>query len=125
MLQILVVGLGGFLGAICRFFITKLFNQFNIILPFGTLVSNIIAAFILGLIVGIERNSQVLNPDLRAFITIGCLGGLSTFSAFSIETFMYLELARYWKAALNIFLNVGVSLLFVILGIILGKVIKG
>jgi CrcB protein len=123
-MQILAVGFGGALGSVTRFVITKIANQFNIILPFGTLISNIVAALLMGLIIGIERQSQILPENIRLFLTVGCLGGLSTFSTFNIETVFYFENNNYLKGGINILLNLGLTLTFIYLGIILGKLIK-
>ncbi|MDR2043639.1 MAG: fluoride efflux transporter CrcB [Clostridium sp.] len=121
MSQFLAVGFGGFIGACARFAITKLMGRYPALLPFGTLLSNVMAGFLMGLITGIERQAAALPQHTRLFLAVGVLGGLSTFSAFSMETVSYLENAQYLKAGVNILLNLVLSFLSVSAGLLLAK----
>ena len=120
-MNIIYVGIGGFIGSCSRFLITRFFLQVLPGFPLGTLVSNIIAGFLIGTIIGVERLLFPLPPNAKLFLTTGLLGGLSTFSAFSLETIVLFEQNNFVLAGLNIILNVGVSLLCVVLGILLVK----
>lgn len=120
-MEILFVGLGGFLGAGSRFLITRFFQQLLPGFPYGTLISNIIAGFLIGFIIGLERQISPLPPNAKLFLTTGLLGGLSTFSAFSLETVALLEQSSYTLAGWNIILNVGISLICVIMGMSLAR----
>lgn len=115
-MNFLSVGAGGFLGACLRYFLSRRLS-FLADFPFGTLLSNVLAAFLIGLIIGFERRSGAIDPNTKLFLTTGLLGGLSTFSTFSLETVSYLETGKYVLAAGNIFLNVGLCLLFVFAGL--------
>lgn len=119
----LFVGIGGFAGACTRYIITKAFTHAAPNFPFGTLASNIIAALAIGFIIGAERQAGALPANTKLFLTTGLLGGLSTFSTFSLETVNLFENGRYLASAGNILLNVGISILFVIAGISLAKAI--
>ena len=71
----------------------------------GTLVSNIVAAFIIGLTIGAGRQSVVLPERVKLFLSAGLSGGLSTFSTFSLETVTMMEQWNYTCRG-NIVLNV-------------------
>jgi CrcB protein len=122
--QLIAVGFGGFIGSCLRFGITKLMSRYTTLLPFGTLLSNVVAGFLIGLIIGIERQTTVLPEHAKLFLAAGILGGLSTFSTFSMETVAYIEDADYLKASANTFLNITLSFLFVFMGLLLAKCIK-
>lgn len=119
MLECLAVGIGGFIGSCLRYFFTKFFNYFSLSFPFGTLLSNVIAALVFGIIIGLEQHLMVFSPKTRLFLTTGILGGLSTFSTFSVETITFFQKKQYLLASGNILLNLGLSLLFVCIGIFL------
>jgi len=120
--NLLAVGMGGFIGSCLRFALTRWLSKFTY-LPFGTLASNVIAALVIGLIIGIERQSSLLPVNQKLFMTVGFLGGLSTFSAFSLETVILLERGSYYHAAGNILLNVCLCLFFVLVGLQLAKLL--
>jgi CrcB protein len=106
----MVVGIGGALGSIARAGMTDLItrwmgNQF----PFGTVVVNITGALVMGLIAGYgetEPGKLIFSPATRAFLMIGVLGGYTTFSSFSLQTFLLMEQGNWTGAFLNIFLSV-------------------
>jgi CrcB protein len=117
--SLISVGIGGFIGACVRYLITKATTVFEF--PFGTLLSNVLAGFCIGLIIGIERNSSALPGSAKLFLTTGLLGGLSTFSTFSLETVRFLETGRHVTAIINVGVNVGLSLLCVFAGLAVAK----
>lgn len=120
-MRLLAVGLGGFLGSLGRYLITRLLERFAFALPLGTLLSNVAAALLIGLIIGFERQMPALTPAKKLFLTTGLLGGLSTFSTFSLETVALLEAGKVLHALGNVGLNVGLSLVFVFAGFALSK----
>jgi len=122
-MSILAVGLGGLLGSCGRYLITRLLERFEFAFPLSTLLSNVIAALLIGFIIGFERQMPSLSATKKLFLTTGMLGGLSTFSTFSLETVAYLETGKYLHALGNIGLNVGLSLLFVFIGFYLAKLL--
>jgi CrcB protein len=121
MIEIIFVGLGGFLGSCCRYLISKLTNHISPFFPLGTLLSNISAGFLIGLIIGVERQTVALPENVKLFLAVGLLGGLSTFSSFSLETIQLFENRNFLGASENILLNVGLSFLFVVLGMTLPR----
>lgn len=122
MLEFLIVGLGGFFGCCFRFGITKLmplYMQF----PVATLISNIVAGFLIGFITGLESDVGWITPKTKLFIKTGMLGGLSTFSTFSIETINLFSQGKYIHAAGNILLNVTLSFAGVLIGMLTARIL--
>jgi CrcB protein len=115
------VGLGGFFGACARYGFSRVLGRFESF-PYGTLLSNIVAAFIIGLTIGVGRQSVLLPERMKLFLTAGLSGGLSTFSTFSFETITLIEQGNYFHAVGNIMLNVCLSLLFVLVGLLTAKI---
>jgi len=92
--------------------------------PYGTFVVNIIGAYFIGLIMELALRSTAISDTLRLGLTVGFLGGLTTFSTFSYETFTLLEDGQFAVAFLNMFASVAVCLLFTWLGIITVRTIS-
>ena len=121
MIELLAVGIGGFLGSCLRFLISRLSGSLTESFPLGTLLSNVIAGFFIGFIIGLEQQSVQISKNTKLFLTTGLLGGLSTFSTFSLETIELFKSEQYILSIGNIALNLGLSLLGVILGLISAK----
>jgi len=103
--NILAVGVGGALGAICRFYVgTLVIKYFPHELPLATLLVNVVGSFFIGLLVGLF---VFLTPPeyLKGLLITGFLGALTTYSTFAIESFVLLN-NNFWYGVLNIVLNV-------------------
>jgi CrcB protein len=106
----LLVGVGGALGSVARAGMTDLVtrwmgNQF----PFGTVVVNVMGAILMGLLAGYgetEPGRLIFSPGARTFLMIGVLGGYTTFSSFSLQTFLLMEQGNWIGAFLNVFFSV-------------------
>lgn len=126
--NILIVGVGGFFGAICRYLIIilndKLYNNYEF--PFDTLFVNVLGSFLIGiaLALGIKFNIFSRGTISSYLFVTGFLGAFTTFSAFSRDTLIFLIERQYITVAINILLNVVLSICFVIIGylIIIKKV---
>jgi len=116
MLELLFVGVGGFLGSCLRYAVTKLSAHWFAVFPLGTLLSNVIAGVLVGFIIGLERSVAPLPPRAKLLLTTGLMGGLSTFSTFSLETVDLFQAGSYGLGAVNIALNLALSLGGVLLG---------
>ena len=117
---LLYIGFGGFLGAISRFLIASFVQKnINIFFPIGTLSVNILGSFIIGFMAMFFQN--MIEPQYKAFVMTGFLGALTTFSTFSLENVNMLQDGDYNRFALNIFLNVTLTLGATISAIILFK----
>ncbi|CAN5298134.1 fluoride efflux transporter CrcB [soil metagenome] len=92
MRDVILVFLGGGVGSVVRFSLSKWINTFHSHpFPWGTLVVNVVACFALGLIIGLADHKQIISPAARLFWTVGFCGGFSTFSTFSSETLTLLQ----------------------------------
>ena len=90
-------------------------------LPYGTLAVNVIGSLLLGLIMEGSLRSTLLSPDLRFGLTVGFMGGFTTFSTFSYETVRLLEEGSLVAAGANILLNVTACVVAAIIGIYLAR----
>jgi CrcB protein len=120
MVEFLMVGIGGFIGSCGRFGLTKLLRLTHTNFPFATLLSNAIAGFAIGFFIGYSKEAGTISERCKLFVTTGLLGGLSTFSTFSLETVELFGQKKYVFATTNIILNLAISLAGVVLGMWLG-----
>ena len=104
MLQVFLVGAGGFLGAILRYavggWVHNLSN--NAWFPYGTLVVNSAGCLLIGFLSELAENRSVFGPEVRLFLFIGVLGGFTTYSSFAYETFSLARDTQNLAAAANI-----------------------
>ncbi|WP_235857447.1 fluoride efflux transporter CrcB [Paenibacillus albiflavus] len=86
LLTILLVGLGGFIGAITRYSISTMISKsFPSTLPYGTLTVNLLGSFALGILLGKE-----VSGELTFLIGTGFMGAFTTFSTFKLESLKFL-----------------------------------
>ncbi|MDD2588940.1 MAG: fluoride efflux transporter CrcB, partial [Atopobiaceae bacterium] len=104
--QVVAVGAGGFVGSVGRYLVGLVMRAWLPGLPAGTLVANLAAGLIIGLVTGMDLVSP-LPANLRLLLAVGICGGLSTFSTFSSETVQLAEAGSWGGVALNVALNVG------------------
>lgn len=93
--------------------------------PYGTLAVNVVGSFILGLIIYFLDSNQLINQQVRIFLTIGICGGLTTFSTFSFETINFLKEREYLIAGGNIILNVFLTLVAIFIAYKFSKILTG
>jgi len=117
MKQILLVGIGGFIGSIARYFVSKLNLSWHFLsIPMGTLTVNIIGSFIIGFIVGVSAKSELITPGLRLFLMVGICGGFTTFSSFTLENMTLMQNGQF----LSVLIYTGLSIFFGFLAVYLG-----
>ena len=105
MAKLLLIGAGGFIGAVLRYVVSgsaQTLSQ-SLAFPYGTLAVNILRCFGIGVLSELLDTRALFDTDTRAFLVVGILGGFTTFSAFGIET---MNLIREGEAALAV-MNVG------------------
>lgn len=111
MYSLLLVALGGALGASFRFGINlAMVAWFGKSFPYATLTVNIIGSFLMGLLFSAIEHGIIADQHWRALIGIGLLGAFTTFSTFSMDTLLLLQQQEWFKAILNILLNVFVCI---------------
>lgn len=117
MTKLLVVGLGGFLGAIARYGLSGLVHRrLGEGFPYGTLAVNVVGCLLIGVVLHLVEDRSILGPTARLFVAIGVLGGFTTFSSFGYETFELIEDRAYKLALLNVAGNMILGLLAVWVG---------
>ncbi len=113
----LAIAFGGGLGALSRHYIAhRVAELAGHGLPYGTLAVNVVGSFIMGMLVTLFAQKFALSQEVRAFLTVGLLGGFTTFSAFSLEVALLIERHTYGLA----FAYVMASVLFAVGGLFAG-----
>lgn len=116
MINYLLIGLGGALGAMARVGVGRLFpTTLAGSIPLQMLAVNVIGCFMMGLLSSwLEYHNGPLA--LRYFLITGVLGGFTTFSAFALEGMLLVQKQQYWPAAAYIILTVVLCLAFFFIG---------
>lgn len=121
--HLIVVALGGAVGAVFRFLIsTGVYQWLGRGFPYGTLTVNVIGSFLIGLMTEallLQRISLAL--EYRSAILVGLFGSLTTFSTFSLETLYLLEQGNFAKAGMNVLISVFICIFAVWVGLNLGR----
>ena len=122
-MKILLVLLGGSIGALSRYGVSLLaVKLFGVKFPWGTLMVNLSGCFLIGLAFAWgERGFGIMNPSVRLFFMTGYLGALTTFSTFGLEIVTALQEGRYLVAAANILANNVVGIALVFFGMVVGR----
>ena len=117
MMQLLAVGVGGFIGAIARWGLSGLVQRIApYSFPLGTLLVNALGCLIIGALMAAADGRQWLSEEGRLFLTIGVLGSFTTFSTFGYDTFVLYRSGDLPLAMANVGLNVAVGLAAVLGG---------
>lgn len=116
MLNCLFVGLGGFVGAVCRYLLGFLPLQDKSGFPWITLGINAIGAFVIGLVAAAAAKNGWGNNHLVLFLKTGVCGGFTTFSTFALESSSLMKQGKAGIAAIYMTLSVGICLAAVMLG---------
>jgi len=121
-MNILVVFIGGGLGAVARYLLQGFVYRFaGTEFPYGTIVVNILGCFTIGLLMSSMEERFLATPALRLFLTIGILGGFTTFSSFSYETMALLREGNFLAGGMNVVASFVVCLGATWLGLGLGR----
>lgn len=118
--NIILVGLGGGIGAMLRYGITLLFSALHWSTNVGTFLTNILGSLAMGILTGCTRNEQLL-----LLLTVGVCGGFTTFSTFSTQSMGLLQSGRYLPAFAYIIGTVTVCILFAFIGYYIGTRLGG
>ncbi|MDR1633038.1 MAG: fluoride efflux transporter CrcB [Dysgonamonadaceae bacterium] len=118
--QLILVGLGGGIGSIMRFLVSKIpFAQSSF--PWATFAVNIAGCFLIGLLIGLSVRHQILDADMRLLLVTGFCGGFTTFSTFSAENVYLYQSGNYFLLALYILISIIAGFSTVLLGLALSK----
>jgi len=118
---VLVVGLGGAVGAILRWWVGLLMSHLLAPVFLGTLVVNLAGSFLVGVLLIWFQGKLPINDVLRTGIVVGLLGGFTTYSAFSMETVNMMMAGFYGRASAYVVVTVAVCLMGTWAGVMLGR----
>lgn len=124
MMNFVIIGVGGALGAVTRYGIALWVGQrWGRSFPLGTFVINVSGSFLIGLLMTLLAERFAVNPQWRLLLVVGFLGAYTTFSTFEYETGALLKDGELAFAMLNVILSVVVGFIALKLGEMLGKTI--
>jgi CrcB protein len=124
MLNILLIGAGGFLGALARYAVALWIGQrWGRSFPLGTFIVNISGSFLIGLLMSLFTERFLVNPQWRLLLVVGFLGAYTTFSTFEYETGTLLKDGEWLIAGLNVTVSVVAGLLALKCGEVLAKIL--
>jgi len=116
-LSTLAIFFGAGLGALIRAGFNVLTASAASVIPLGTLISNMVGGYLVGLALAFFGNNPNLSPEWRLLVVTGFLGGLTTFSSFSAEVVIFMQRGEFGWAIGTALLHLVGSLVLTFLGI--------
>lgn len=116
MIECIVVGVGGFIGAVCRYLIGLIPVKEGWIFPIKTFLINMAGSFLIGVIAASAMKNTSLNPRVVLFLQVGICGGFTTFSSFALETGNLIKNGNVYLALAYAVLSMVVGVIFVFAG---------
>jgi fluoride exporter len=124
LLKYVMVGVGGCLGSILRFWLgSYIGSRMGTRFPYGTFVINITGSFLIGLVYAFVTARTQWSPNWRYLIPIGFIGGYTTFSSFEYETLLTIQAGQVGLGLLYVVLSVVVGFVAVWGGVVMGRAI--
>jgi CrcB protein len=118
----LIIGLGGFLGAVARYTVALWVGQrWGRTFPLGTFVVNISGSFLISLLMSLFTERFMVSPQVRLFLVVGFIGAYTTFSTFEYETGNLLKDGEWSIALANVILSVIAGFVALKLGELIAK----
>ena len=125
-MRLLLICLGGAVGTGARYLIGGLAARWlGSEFPYGTLFINVLGSFLIGFIQQVGLTTLAIPETTRLVLTIGVMGGFTTYSSFSYETISLIENGSWLGAVANVVLTTGLCLVVCVLGLGLGRVVVG
>jgi len=116
--ELVLVGIGGFIGAILRYVLSSVIQNDGSVFPAGTLLVNFLGTLLLGMVVYSAELVSFITPEIRIFLTIGVLGAFTTMSTFGHEAFTMFEDGK----TIPLVVYVIATVLLVFLGIFVARI---
>ena len=123
-LSILAIFFGAGFGALLRAGFNLLTASFASVIPMGTLLSNLVGGYLIGIAVAYFGNNPSLSPEWRLLVITGFLGGLTTFSSFSAEVVAFMQRGEITWALGTALVHLIGSLALTFLGILTYQAFK-
>ncbi len=124
--RFLMVATGGALGSMARYWVggwaPRIFGQ---AFPYGTLIVNTVGSFLVAVIMSVGLRTTVISPNLRLFLTVGVMGGFTTYSSFNYETLALFQQRLWMTGVLNMAVTGLGCLLAGVLGLALAQATIG
>lgn len=122
--MILSIAAGGALGAVARYLLSaRVTALLGASFPYGTLIVNVLGSFLMGLLITLFAKKFQVSAEMQAFLTVGLLGGFTTFSAFSMETVLLFERQAYGQAGLYVAGSLVLAIAGLFAGMYLARVV--
>ena len=124
-MKILLIACGGAIGSVLRYLVATFAQHHTALatrrwagqaLPVGTLAVNLIGCLLIGALAALFVRHTIPQEPYRLALTVGVLGGFTTFSAFGLDTLVLLQRGYWWLAALNVLVSCGGGLIAVAVG---------
>jgi CrcB protein len=133
-MKTVLIAVGGAVGSVLRYWVAIMTQQyserltarwFGHALPLGTLAVNVIGCFLIGVLAALFARHAVPHEQYRLALTVGVLGGFTTFSAFGLDTFTLVQRGHWWLALFNVGVSCVVGIAAVAIGYYLGLRLPG
>ncbi len=122
MMNIIVIGIGGFVGSIARYGMAVWIGQrWGRSFPLGTFIINVSGSFVIGLLMTLFTERLLINPQWRLLLVVGFLGAYTTFSTFEYETGTLVRDGEWLIGGMNVVFSVAVGFIALKLGEVLAK----
>ena len=116
MIECIIVGAGGFVGAVCRYLIGMIPLKEGCAFPIKTLMINIVGSFMIGIVAALASETDFLNPRTVLFLKVGICGGFTTFSSFTLESADLIKSGKMQLAVIYTILSIILGVLAVFAG---------
>jgi CrcB protein len=100
LMPLFYVGLGGLLGAVFRYLTTLATQGLSLTFPYGTLISNVLGCFVIGIVATLAMGSTLLSSEARLFLATGVCGGYTTLSSLVYELARFLDDGEFMHASI-------------------------
>ncbi|MBV9063437.1 MAG: fluoride efflux transporter CrcB [Alphaproteobacteria bacterium] len=120
---LIAVALGGAAGSLARYAVASSIQQPSMEFPWGIFVVNVSGGFLMGIIVELSALKLSISPEMRAFLTVGVLGGYTTFSTFSLDSALLIERGAYASAAAYVVGSAVLSILALFAGLWIVRIV--
>lgn len=126
MSKLFLICLGGAIGTGARYLVSGwVLAAFGISFPYSTLTVNVVGSFLIGIIMHLGLNTEIVPPTARIVLATGLMGGFTTYSSFNYETVQYFQDGEILRGISNILIMVFSCLTAGLIGLALARRLVG